>query len=358
MSELMGPAHELADLVRFSAEAPAPKSREESVLHHEEWRYLTQDALIISHGLTPDLEQMIAAVCLRLSVPRTKIRAVVSASPVMNARCLSLGQKGCLIEVTSSLIELLSLDELKFVIGHELGHWLLRHSPCSNEAGAPDVVSHMANRAQEISADRIGLIACSSVDIAIRSIIKTTSGLSTQYLRYDASAFLNQLRQADTPEDASEFYETHPPMLVRFRAILWFELTGFLTHGPAAITRDVHHQMDKRVLQDLERYVDRDARELLTKAKTDYAMWRAMGWVIRDGRFDNQEQRSFAGMFGEELLEKMCSFLTGLDLEEAKRLITARQDESRSYLEHLAPQNFQMLVDEIETSADAKFGNA
>ena len=57
---------------------------------------------------------------------------------------------------------------------HELGHFLLSHT-IENIISSKETL--IALRAKEISVDRIGLWACRDIKIAIRTIIKTLSGL-------------------------------------------------------------------------------------------------------------------------------------------------------------------------------------
>ena len=59
----------------------------------------------------------------------------------------------------------------------------------------------MQERAQELSVDRVGLIACGSVDIAIRALMKTVSGLSSEHLRFDVGTFISQLDKSVKPVD-------------------------------------------------------------------------------------------------------------------------------------------------------------
>ena len=88
------------------------------------------------------------------------------ASPDLNAECYLGDTSNCIIRFSSSLIDILDKNEFEFVVGHELGHFLLSHQQaCVTEK---NLEYYIQQRAQEISADRLGLIACDSLDIALK----------------------------------------------------------------------------------------------------------------------------------------------------------------------------------------------
>ncbi len=128
--------------------------------------------------------------------------------------------------LNSGLVQLLTPAELAFPLGHELGHVGLGH------AHAPAVVrdgelgslqDRSRQRAAEISADRIGLLACRSTALAASGMIKTTSGLPSASLGMDVSSFIAQMDRA--PGELSREWElelTHPSMPFRLWALLRF----------------------------------------------------------------------------------------------------------------------------------------
>ena len=80
-------------------------------------------------------------------------------------------------------------DELRFIIGHEMGHVALGHTwlnslvggmagiPSSSTSSAILTLAFLSwNRTCELSADRAGLLACGSLDKAVSSLIKLVAG--------------------------------------------------------------------------------------------------------------------------------------------------------------------------------------
>ena len=71
------------------------------------------------------------------------------------------------------------------MIGHELGHFLLDHHHANVGFTSANPEYFRQRRAQEISVDRLGLLSCGSLDVALRALMKTVSGLTERHLRFD-----------------------------------------------------------------------------------------------------------------------------------------------------------------------------
>lgn len=136
------------------------------------------------------------------------------------------------VVVNSGLLEDFSNAELRFVLGHELGHVLFEHSSLPVQEMLADSDNLQAeeallllrwSRASEISADRIGLLCAGSLTTAVTALFKTTSGLKG----IDSDAILRSFRkqydelQAHQQERGGmyEWARTHPMMAVRFKAL-------------------------------------------------------------------------------------------------------------------------------------------
>ena len=84
----------------------------------------------------------------------------------------------------------------------------------------------MRRRAQEITADRAGLICCQSLSVAISAVIKIMSGLDEKHLNLKIDVILDEFKNINPsliPEE--EMYSTHPPLPIRIRALLWFSMS-------------------------------------------------------------------------------------------------------------------------------------
>jgi hypothetical protein len=120
----------------------------------------------------------------------------------------------------SALIELMDEDELSFIAGHEIGHFLLPES--HQLANHKTKEGRIHCRAAEITMDRIGLIACRNFRSACSAKMKLISGLKEPHLRPDVTAFLNETRENFDGSFLNEEDEVHPPLQLRLSAIIEF----------------------------------------------------------------------------------------------------------------------------------------
>ena len=157
-----------------------------------------RNALRITSQVTPELNSIITTALRRLRCPLETIEAYVYPSPEFQASCISGGDTECVMTISSGLVELLEADEMTFVVGHEIGHFLLRHGEEAHSAHGFLPQRLIAGRRMEISADRMGLIACSSLDASIWAMMKIFSGLPKSHLNFDVGEFIAQIGEADT----------------------------------------------------------------------------------------------------------------------------------------------------------------
>lgn len=310
--------------------------------------------LLVSEQTTPTLAKEFASLCDRLSLPRDCMEAFVYASPEIQAECFAGSIDQCTVRFSSALVNLLDEDEFSFVAGHEIGHFLLGHGHASH-SGQESIEHFMQMRAQEISVDRCGLIACGDLQTAIRALMKSVSGLGRRFLRFDAATFISQLSRLSSGARGESLANTHPSMIIRCRALLWFSMDNDLSAYPGAIDRRQIDQLDERVSADLNKYVDGPARERIEASKTNLAIWMAAREIIRDGKFERREQEQFRSLFGEKTLQKLTAFLSGLRSDEVKDAVYERVKASREELESVIPQSFEAVIREIESRVNRFF---
>ena len=164
----------------------------------------------------------------------------VMQEPTVNA--MALGRDRPFIVITTGLVNLHDPEELRFVIGHELGHILSGHAVyrtmllylirlAQRIAWMP--IGYLGLRAiiwgleewfrkSELSCDRAGLLAGQDVDAAKRALMKTAGGPQLSELNPDA--FREQAREYDAVPDLRDSVlkllqllgNTHPFAVVRF----------------------------------------------------------------------------------------------------------------------------------------------
>ncbi|WP_244930400.1 M48 family metallopeptidase [Nocardioides sp. W7] len=163
----------------------------------------------------------------------------VVANPVPNAHTLGMNEP--FIVLTSGLVDLLDEDELRFVVGHELGHAISGHAVYQTllqrliqlsglfstipvgGLGVRAIVAalHEWSRKSELSADRAGLLATQDPATAFRVHMKLASGGRLDDL--DTPAFFAQGREYLEAGDLRDSVlklllienQTHPFAVVR-----------------------------------------------------------------------------------------------------------------------------------------------
>jgi Zn-dependent protease with chaperone function len=187
----------------------------------------------------PDLYQAMLDGCYILDLPRVP-ELYISQDPQVNAMALGLDKP--FIVLNSSIVELMDPEEIRFIIGHELGHVLSGHTVYNTMLrnlivlvqrlalvpfawiGLRAVVWGLEewSRKAEMSTDRAGLLATQDVDAARRALMKTAGG--RRLSEFSSDEFHKQAREYDGVPDVRESLlkllqlqgQTHPFAVVRF----------------------------------------------------------------------------------------------------------------------------------------------
>lgn len=352
MSDHLDKAYRLAERLRFSRDSlrhisDGDASRLAPILSSS-----YGNELRVCPEVTPDLAKSLAKACARLSIPGSVLHAFVYPSSEMQAECHAGTTAGCVVRFSSALIDNLDDEEFEFVAGHEIGHFLLDHSLARLDAQREALEFYMQSRYQEISVDRVGLVACGSLEVAIRALMKTVSGLNERHLRFDVGTFISQLGSASA---STSSVATHPSILVRCRALLWFSLSQeFAAHSNSERSNEIS-MIDRRISADMDKYVDREARRLIDAAKAELAMWTATLKIVQRGAFRTTDQQRMSEMFGVETLGKLKSFLADIPSCDAERVIFDRVKEARNGLETLIPSGFETEVGKLQRQISDHF---
>jgi Zn-dependent protease with chaperone function len=188
------------------------------------------------------LNDIVRDTCYILDMPEVP-EVYVRQSPMPNA--MALGSDHPFIVVNTGLLDLLDDEELRFVVGHEVGHILSGHAvyqtmmqilialgarlawlPLGNIAiGAIIIGLKEWFRKAELSSDRAGLLAGQDVDAAKRVMMKLAGG--TRLHEMSSEAFLQQAREYDAAGDVRDgllkflnlLPQSHPYAVIRFAEI-------------------------------------------------------------------------------------------------------------------------------------------
>ena len=303
----------------------------------------SRSALEVNADVTPDLDKCVAISCFRLGVPREAVNVFVYSSHEIQAACYYTSTEQCLIRLSSSLVNLLSSEEICFVVGHELGHFLLQHSPVATSSNSFEYF--VFQRAKEISADRIGYFAINDGSSSLRAFMKTASGLLDHHLGGLSDRYIEQLKNLKNSKLRENPFSTHPPMLLRAHI-----LDKFISHVG---NLDFHCIENSQVTEAnnetdtiVSQFLDQDYNEKLAELDENFRIWSAAKIVCSDGRFDRNEQEKFKELFGEETLKKLIAFIGGLGNDDVIENISKKIRLAEDALLKFSPERSSRLKSE------------
>ena len=220
------------------------------------------------------------------------------------------------IIITSKLIELLSEEELQFIIGHEVAHYFYQHSLYPNLETASETNLKLnilnLNRSAEISADRVGFIASGSLEKSLRASLKLASGLSEKHLKFSFSTYLDQLREIESiGKSQSELWSTHPSFLIRIQALIWFSMSKEYHEYFDTKKKGIYDlkTIDSKIEKTIKKVVG-DELENANKAIYDRArLWGSLKLFLVDNKFSKEEQAKFTELVGKEKANKAIGWL-------------------------------------------------
>ena len=319
--------------------------------------FFSLNSIHVTPLVTPVIFKSIDKVIKRLQIPPSSIKAYVYASPEIQATCYAGNDVDCVIRLSSGLIDILENNELEFVIGHEIGHFLYSHGlAASLNNNNESLEFSIKQRAQEISADRIGLLASESLDASIRAMMKTISGLTTKYLKFDIAAFLSQLSNTAKYKSQISVNSSHPSMLLRCRALLWFSMSETFKSGEKNYQPNEIDKLNAKIQSDIHKYIDSLAYEKIDELKKDVEMWLAVSMIVEDGSFNSDEQVVFKEMFGQNSLEKLKTFLSSHDsASAAKKSVSKKLEYSMKILYSTIPISFESEMELLEKKIKTNF---
>ena len=186
----------------------------------------------------PELDRLLTDAVLVLDSPQ-RPELFVLQTPQVNA--MTLGMQEPFIVLTTGLLDLMDHDELRVVIGHELGHVMSGHAVYQTMLGhllrvagnfgwlpvggwslrALIAALYEWSLKSELSGDRAGLLVSQDPHAAIRSMMKTAGG--AHFGQMDTVAFMEQAAEYESSGDARDGLaklmnielETHPFSVMR-----------------------------------------------------------------------------------------------------------------------------------------------
>ena len=190
---------------------------------------LLQSGFPVSPQRTPNMARILQ-VCQKRLHPGA-VQVFIVRSNDLNAYTFGVTSPKVIV-VYSSVLEVMDEDELRFILGHEMGHVALGHSALNTLLGgmagvpvnlAAAVVLILAfrgwNRSCEYSADRAGLLACGKPNKAISALVKLVAGDIRTNAEFQRALQLIEQEDDSVSNLLAESLSTHPMIVKRIQQI-------------------------------------------------------------------------------------------------------------------------------------------
>ena len=327
--------------------------KDSSELDNNHLSNLLTNSVRVSKEILPKVGSAIETVFDRIKIENNFNFFVTADNNQANASCslMSSASRPDIV-LTSRLIELLSLEELQFVIGHEVAHYVYQHAlyPNHNNVEDRNLKLNILNlsRAAEISADRIGFLACADLDASLKANFKLASGLSDKHFNFKPSTYLDQLRDLeDLGKSSSELWSTHPSFLIRMQSLIWFSMS-----------KEYHEFFDQKKkgsysLSEIDEKLDFKIKkitgdELENSNKRIYEsalIWGSLDIYLSDKKFSKDEQEEFSNRFGE----KAKKAISLMKISNARDMLDKKIDTSFNDASKLLKTEKNKLAEELKT---------
>ena len=193
-------------------------------------------SLKVQEDLLPDFYKLCHEVKERLHFDEP-VDFYITGDSSVNAFSVAAEDEGepNIVNVNSALFDLMTEDELRFVIGHELGHLInkdtrltrLVHFVFPPEAAIPVSLQYkirLHDQLAELVADRYGFMATNDLGVRVTAFFKMASGLDLVKMNVSIDALIadNNRRLNYFLKDKGISRSTHPVNPIRVQALNLF----------------------------------------------------------------------------------------------------------------------------------------
>lgn len=193
-------------------------------------------SLKVQKELLPDFYELCQDVKKKLDF-NDKVDFYITGDSDVNAFSLAAEDEGeaHIVNINSALFDLMSQDELRFVVGHELGHLINKDTALVRlinfvfppEAAVPVTLQYkirLHEQLAELVADRYGYMATENLGVCVTAFFKMASGLDLEKMNVSIEALIadNNRRLEYFLKDKGISRSSHPVNPIRVQALNLF----------------------------------------------------------------------------------------------------------------------------------------
>ncbi len=318
---------------------------------------LLKSSLKLTEKLAPHIYH-IEKVCQEVLKMNKKIEFYVYQDDTFNAACYPPTEDKLYIMISSGIIERFTIEEITFVIGHEIGHVLFEHHKYNAHAILAEGKSVLSpihamklfawGRAAEISCDRIGLLCCKSFVAAGSAFFKLSSGVTSTSLQFNLEEYIAQFvdlkaEMADSEVDPEDWYSSHPFSPLRIKALelfaksdTYYNLTG-ISGTPQLTEAELEQEIAQFMSLMNPSYLDRESE---SGALIQEYIFKA-GYLISlaDGTVDQSEIVALGRLVTPEAFQKYMGEISTFTADDLKSAIVALSQELNAFLSPMQKLN-------------------
>ncbi len=330
---------------------------------------LLKTSLKLTEKLAPHIYK-IAEDCRKVLKMDKKIEFYVYQDDKFNAACYPPTEDKLYIIISSGIIERFSLEEIAFVIGHEIGHVLFEHHTYSAKAILAEGEGRLSplhamklfawGRAAEISCDRIGLLCCKSFTAAGSAFFKLSSGVTSTSLQFNLDEYIAQFvdlkaEMASSEVDPEDWYSSHPFSPIRIKALELFGRsdTYYNLVGKSGTPEITEAELEQEIAQFMSlmnpSYLDKESE---VGAKIQQYIFVA-GYLIAksDGTVDQSEVVALGRIVTPGTFRRCMREISQLSIDDLKSKVVELSSDLNAFLSPM--QKLNILRDlTVISSAD------
>ncbi|MEJ2086255.1 MAG: M48 family metallopeptidase [Acidobacteriota bacterium] len=279
-----------------------------------------------------------------------------------NAACFKPEEGRLFVMFSSALLDRFREGEIRFVLGHELGHHVFRHLEIpigyilrGQQPPPPKLALELFawSRYAEISADRAGAYCAQDFDSVARALFKLASGLSGHIVEFRLEDFLAQVddMQIEDGEPGQgapqeDWFSTHPFSPLRVKALQLFYRSELV--GREELTLDELEDAVENLMGLMEpSYIEGRTHAAEVMRRVLFAG--AVAVAQADGKISPEEIEIFDKFLGKG------AFSSQIDVENLIAELPERLQQARDST--TTPQRIQVLRDIcLVARADGKVG--
>jgi len=312
-------------------------------------RHLLSTSVRLSPSMAKELHRT-ADECREKLAVDIPLELYVFPSPAFNAACVKPEAGRLFIMFSSAILEAFSPAEIRFVMGHELGHHLFGHHDIpigfimrGQSRPTPRLALTLTSwsRYAEISADRAGAYCSNDLESVAHALFKLASGLSGSYAQFSLDDFLAQVDEMQLEEGKpgqgapiEDWFLTHPFSPLRVKALKLFHESELISPGGTSA-----NELDLGVesLMSLMEPSYLEGKTDVAEAMRRVLFAAAVAVADASGGITKEEIEVFEQFFGK------ASYSSKLDKEQLKAEVDDRIEQALEMTS--IPQRMQVVRD-------------